>query len=161
MRTRNRCLQDFFPYLEHNKHMEWPIRHNCWSKTQGSFKKRLDSVLKKWNTLKDESWWAYCPDEQIALPKPFMILSPFECKYHCSVSISRVGSAVESFLLCKKGKCVDSIPHLCCKTPTCGNFVFILFDIKWKEDVSHHRNIFIFWIMFSGANSDFFKRGKF
>lgn len=25
------------------------------AKTQGSFKKQLDSILKKWNTLKDES----------------------------------------------------------------------------------------------------------
>lgn len=42
--------KNFPPYLEHNKHMERPIRHNCGGKTQGSFKKQLDSVLKKWNT---------------------------------------------------------------------------------------------------------------
>lgn len=134
----------FSSYLEHYKHMEWSIRHNCWGKTQGSFKKQLDSILKKWNTLKDESWWAYCPDEQIALAKPFKILSPFECKYHHNVLISRFG---RFFLFARK----ESVFTLGYKTPTCSNFVCILFDVKRKEENSHHFNIFIFEVMFNGA----------
>lgn len=49
---------------------------------------------------KDESWWAYSPDEQIAPAQPFTIPSPLECEHQPDALISRLGSAVEMVLLC-------------------------------------------------------------
>lgn len=85
-----------------------------------------------------------------------MILFLFECEYRYNVFIVRFGSIVEVFFFCKRGKSVDNILRLGCKMFIGGNFVFIFFDIKRKEDVFYYFNVFIFCIMFNGVKKRIF-----